>query len=128
MGPYPLVDRQEGHYSADIVELVSQIRNIFGHSAPSESRKIRGFRTSLDSEDHPYSNYRLPVGDASLDILADMMITFPCHLPGCDIRRYPSSSSIQVFVVISITNLKGGGCPVSFASLCNHRAWRYALI
>ena len=40
--------------------------------APSESRKIRGFRAALEDDDQPASSYRLPVGGASADILSDI--------------------------------------------------------
>ena len=36
--------------------------------APSENRKIRGFRAALDGNDQPASSYCLPVGGASVDI------------------------------------------------------------
>ena len=40
--------------------------------APSESRKIRGFRAALEDDDQPTSSYRLLVGGASADTLADI--------------------------------------------------------
>ena len=39
---------------------------------PSEGSKIWSFRAGLDTDEQPSSSYRLPVGDASADILADI--------------------------------------------------------
>ena len=41
-------------------------------SAPSESRKILGFKAALDADDRLFSSYRLPIRDSSSDILKDL--------------------------------------------------------
>ena len=40
--------------------------------APSESRKIRGFRAAMEDDNQPASSYRLPAGGVSGDILLDI--------------------------------------------------------
>ena len=39
---------------------------------PSEGRKILGFHVGLDNDEQLASSYRLPIGDAAADILANI--------------------------------------------------------
>ena len=64
---------QEEHSSANLVDVVGQIRNICClPPTPSDSRKMCCFKVALDAEDQPSSSYRLPIGDSSSDTLADL--------------------------------------------------------
>ena len=66
-------DRQEEQSSVDFVLVVANLRSLNElPEAPSESCKIRGFRAVLEDDDLLTSLYRLPVGGASADILADI--------------------------------------------------------
>ena len=58
------------------MELVDVIAHMHMESdlppAPLEGCKIQGFCAGLDVEEQPSSSYRLPIGDASVDILANI--------------------------------------------------------
>ena len=64
--------RQE-EQSSEFVSVITQMRLASSlPEAPSEGRKIYGFRVGLDGDEQPVSSYRLPIGDVSADILANI--------------------------------------------------------
>ena len=66
-------DRQEEQSSLDFVSVVAHMRSVSELlEAPSENRKIHGFRVALEDDDQLVSSYRLPFDDASVDILTDI--------------------------------------------------------
>ena len=66
-------DLQEEQSSLDFVSVVATLRSLNELlEAPSESHKTRGFCAALEDDDQSASSYRLPVGGASADILADI--------------------------------------------------------
>ena len=63
-------DCQEEQSSLDFVSVVAILRSLNElPEAPSESRKIHGFRAALEDDEQPTSSYWLPVAGASADIL-----------------------------------------------------------
>ena len=50
---------------------------------------MHGLYVGQDSDNQPSSSCCLPLGDASSDIIGDMMIASP-HRPVCDLRRFPN--------------------------------------
>ena len=66
-------DHQEEQSSVDFVSVVSHLRSLIGRpEAPSEGRKIHGFMVVLEDDDQPAASYKLSIGGASADILADI--------------------------------------------------------
>ena len=62
-------DRQEEQSSLDFTSVVATLGSLNELlEAPSESRKIRGFRTALEDDEQPVSLYKIPIGGASADI------------------------------------------------------------
>ena len=53
--------------------MVNNLRSLNGLlEALSESRKICGFRSAVEDDDQPASSYKMPIGEASADILTDI--------------------------------------------------------
>ena len=69
-------DCQEEQSSIDFVPVVAQLCSLGGlPEALSEEHKICGFVAALEDDDlHAASSYKLPIGGASADILADTVI------------------------------------------------------
>ena len=62
-------DRQEEKSSVDFISVMAQLRSIGGLP---EGHKIRGFMAALEDDDLPAaSSYKMPIGGASTDILAN---------------------------------------------------------
>ena len=66
-------DRQEEQLLLEFVNVIVQMKSESRlPEAPLEGCKIHGFCEGLDDDEQPESSYRLPIGDASADILADI--------------------------------------------------------
>ena len=62
-------DCQEEQSSLDFVAVVANLHPLNGlPEAPSDSRKIHGFRAALEDDDLLVASYKLPIGDTSADI------------------------------------------------------------
>ena len=62
-------DHQEEQSSPDFVSVVASLLSLnVLLEALSESRKINGFHAALEDDDQLSASYKLPIGDASVDI------------------------------------------------------------
>ena len=94
------------------MELVDVIARICTESdlppAPLEGWRIWSFRAGLDADEQPSSSYRLPIGDVSADILADVDYHVSSITTGMHFKKVSKVTPLSlVFVVGSTTALKG---------------------
>ena len=93
-------DRQEDQSSLDFLLVVATLHSLNELlEAPSESRKIHGFRTAFEDDKQPVLSYRLPVDGTSADILAD--------IDNRILLRFCNCFSILGFTASVSTGLKG---------------------
>ena len=102
----------EGHHEEqslmDFVSVMATLRSLNGlMETSSENHKIRGFWAALEDDEQPASSYRLPVGDASSDILADIDDRVLSPSSACTRKRCQSCCSIQESVAAASTGLRG---------------------
>ena len=66
-------DRQEEQSLLEFMNVISQMQSESRlPEVPLEGRKILGFHVGLDNDEQLASSYRLPIGDAAADILANI--------------------------------------------------------
>ena len=64
---------QKEHSSLELIHVIDKMLSVSSlMEAPSEGRKILSFCKGRDDEEQPASSYMLPIGDASVDILANI--------------------------------------------------------
>ena len=64
---------QEEQSLLDFRSVVTNLRSLNKlQEAPLESRKICGFHTAVEDNSQLASSYKMPIGGASVDILADI--------------------------------------------------------
>ena len=75
--------------------------------APLEGRKIRGFHAGLDNNEQSESSYRLPIGDALADILANIDDRFPSTTSGVQSKKVSKLLPILALTAVNSSNLRG---------------------
>ena len=123
-------DRQDQQSSLDFESVVTTLRSPNElPEAPSEGRKVRGFRAALEDDGQPASSYKMPVHGASADILAG--IDNRVSSPSLEMRSKKVSKLLQCPGILSrkfywfegedVTKAKALNCHVTeLAGLCSY--------
>ena len=99
-------NRQGEHSPLELAHVIDKMPSVSClPEAPSKGRKICGFHAGLDDEEQPASLYRLLIGDASVDILADTDDSISSTTSGIQSKKvsillpYPGHSQSSVLQV-----------------------------